>query len=352
MSVMVLIITCNRPALLRKCLDSVLASLRLTPHLQARIRIGLAQATHETVQLVEHYKKQNQIIETYVMREKFLPGEARNRGLFAFPEEWIYFIDDDAYVEPDFFPCAETHFQNPNLMAFGGPNITPPSSNAISHLSQLAFQSPFGAGGVFKRYATHPRGASRCDESSLILCNLFVHRKVLDLFPDSRLFDPKLPCAEENHSLWQLSHKGHFLLSDPKLWVWHYRRSDLPGLIRQLQKYGEGRGLLMGLYQECHWFHLVPCTSLFAFVTLIGFRAWSVTAAVMCFYGFLLLFFAAHAAWREKKISNLKVIGLFPLIHFFYALGTVRGLVKAILHRLGTKPLPLEFPASAQTRAE
>jgi glycosyltransferase involved in cell wall biosynthesis len=343
MSLMILIITCNRPQLLKQCLDSVLLSLKGCPDLNARVRIGLAQATVETVELVEAYQQKNAMIEVYRMSEKFLPGEARNKGLLSVTDDWIYFIDDDAYVEPGFFQSAALHLKNPGLMAFGGPNLTPKASNFLSQLSQLAFESPFGSGGVFRRYKKDLANAQSCDESSLILCNLFVRASAIQAFPNGKFFDSKLPCAEENHMLWVMKAHGYQMLSDPKLWVWHHRRANLQGLIRQLQKYGDGRGLLIGLYGEYRWFHLLPIALCACFIGTILLQSVSAFGFLTILYTVALFGFTATIWFQKRQLATLSLLFLFPMIHFFYAIGMGRGLLKAIQHRFGIKPLPIHF---------
>jgi hypothetical protein len=282
-------------------------------------------------------------------KQSLYPGAARNKLLGILSQkdpkdqgsqdhspswEWIYFIDDDAYLpETGFTPFFEALKAYPDAAAIGGPNLTPPLASHFSHLTGLVLAHPFATYFSKDRYrkTTPEKDAS---EAELILCNLFVKKDALGSEP----FPNELPCAEETAYLDLLQVTGARLIYFPSLYVFHERKEDFASLARQVHKYGHGRGLwLSGKKPKLKTaFHLVPtlcvatALSLFLDFFLTGSLPW-IGILLFSTYAILLGFSGLQALQGSEKGVHLKdycvVISLFVLIHFFYGTGVFHGLL-------------------------
>lgn len=255
------------------------------------------------------------------------PSKARNLLLRGVPEDWIYFVDDDAFVSRDHF----TRFQkilaaNPDAAAIGGPNIAPPASNALQLASDVVFGSR--AGTLFSSARYRGRGKTRaCGEESLILCNLFIKGEAL--FPDP--FPNAFVCAEENSLLYRLQRKEHRIFYSPELFNWHERRKSLWPLLKQVFNYGQGRSQFFWTHPRgLRPVHLFPAAAV----------AYSTYAATVLFFtghlqfawiGFFALYAlicfvsALTSSLRSKDPAPAWSVLLFPVIHSTYGLGFLYG---------------------------
>lgn len=114
----VIIPTCNRPAVLSKCLDSIIASNRFID-LVEEIIVSDDSTTLETKLLVYVYSDKHKII--YNEGPKRGPAANRNNGASRAKSDWLIFIDDDVLVDKN---LLEQYFlsiqQNRKALAFEG----------------------------------------------------------------------------------------------------------------------------------------------------------------------------------------------------------------------------------------
>lgn len=238
-TVSVLIATYNRPGLCARAVRSVFAAAPFARELDLEIVAGVNGLDKETSNVLRELRKSAPNVRLNIVEfdERLTPAACRNRLLGHTHGDWIYFLDDDAYVDPDFFTKFSGLKDLDAFAAVGGPNLNPPGADAFQTTASRALASRFATYFSSARYV--PLGEARvCSEEALILCNLFVRREVLreDSFLDS------LVCGEENWMLLELKKRGHHFAYDPDLYVWHERRPDLASFVRQVFKYGFGRG--------------------------------------------------------------------------------------------------------------
>jgi len=256
------------------------------------------------------------------------PGACRNHLIPGAAGEWIYFLDDDAYVEEDFFSRWESCGLRGNCAAVGGPNLNPPESNIFQRAASRALACPFATYFSSARY--RQEGPARlCDEEALILCHLFVRKEALAAEP----FLKALICAEENWMLQNLKMNEQLLGYDPDLFVWHERRPDLPSFFKQVIKYGYGRGQIFRRRRKgAHVLHLVPTLCLIYTAALMVAAALGFSLPFWLFlpflvYGILCVYFAVRFSGKKEKSwgQALLLAALFPVIHVGYGWGLLRG---------------------------
>jgi succinoglycan biosynthesis protein ExoA len=253
------------------------------------------------------------------------PGGARNHLLSEAAGAWLYFVDDDATVDPAALQTLSRLVREwPEAGVIGGPNETPPGSSFFQALQGAVLGSLAGTGPVRKRYTSH--AAAPADQSDLILCNLAVRADVMEPF------DPELICAEENGLLAVLKEKGVPMRYEPSLSVYHDRRPDVGSFARQMYKYGYGRGqLILRKPATFRPLFLLPSVLVCALVAAVAV-AWAVPLlwVPVALYGLWAIGGAVKVA-SSFNASRLRAFGLafvlLTLVHSCYGVGVLAGLI-------------------------
>jgi GT2 family glycosyltransferase len=256
-----------------------------------------------------------------VIGERDHPGAARNRVIEHASGEILLFLDDDVVADPHLLwrltDLAEHH---PEHGVFGGPNLNPPDSSRFQALSGGVLASLVASGPVRRRYGEHPPGSA--DERYFILCNLAVRRAAMVPFAND------LAGGEENQVLVDLARAGLSMYYDPSLIVYHARRHTMRGFVRQMFKYGFGRGQVIARDPaSVRLAYLVPSALLLYLAVLIPlslFQPWALVP-----FG---LYLGAVVASALKVALTLGEARAAPLgvamtiaVHVSYGSGVVAG---------------------------
>lgn len=343
LSLDVVLASYNRPAQLRQCIESLVAAFASGSNIyRFRILVALRESDFDSVLLMQNLKRTIAEIECSTFANIESPGSARNRLLEKSDAEWLFFIDDDAFVDADFFArfaqliSANLTSANHFPKVIGGPNLTPPQSSPFQIASGITLASRFGSFVSAARYCAEKFRAGRCGEEALSSCNLFVHRSALQ----NRKFPEHLCSNEENWLLQDLREAGHDLLYTPSLFVWHERRPQLSEFLHQIFRYGVGRGQnLKSRPSTFRFFHIIPSIALLFSIltfsmwlsfstwlpiTLLGY-AWLSLALV---YIFLWIVTVARMKLIYSESTPVCLIGglLLPMVHTSYGLGVLKGI--------------------------
>lgn len=318
------IVTHGRPRMLARCLASLAAAQCPAVHLT--IHVGINGADDAAAGVIKAFGNDTGFARVRVHElERVSPAAARNRVLEACQGDWVFFIDDDAYVDAGHLAdFARTAALWPKAAVIGGPNLTPPESSRFQRAVGAALSSRLATYLSSARYRS--RGETRpCGETELILCNLFVRRQALGEAP----FPADFVCAEENWMLQGLAASGHELVHVPGLGVWHERRGGWSELALQIFRYGQGRG--KNLKQRpgtLRLAHVLPSLCVLVGLAALGalgavpFSSWCATIGwVFALYAAL----CAIAAFRAARALFLPTLALFPVIHVAYGLGVLVG---------------------------
>jgi glycosyltransferase involved in cell wall biosynthesis len=330
----IIVVTHGRPVLLEKCLASLRRALtEVNERICIRVLIGVNDPNPESIPLLKRAfgDQQGLKFEFTCFADRLSPPAARNRLVALARGDWLFFIDDDASIKPDFFSIfIEVLKRYPNASAIGGPNLTPPDSNVFQKASGGALTSRFGASGSCVRYRPRTTKSISCGEESLILCNLFISRKAMAevRFPD------RFVCNEENWILQDLLRFGHVLIYEPSLSVWHERRSRPLAFMAQIHKYGMGRGQNMRARPATvTLMHLTPALCLLAsLATLVTFIWFPIIGKTWLFLllAYIVVWSVATIRLKRHSADGIKICLysalLFPVIHVTYGAGVLRGL--------------------------
>ena len=164
------------------------------------------------------------------------PAYKRNLAIKDAQGEILVFLDDDAYPESNILKKLDINFQDENIVAVGGPAMTPENNSIKQKVSGAVFLSPL-SGGCPERYV--PVGKKRFIDD-IPSVNLSVYKKAYALVNG---FDNQYWPGEDTKLCLDLIEKtGKKILYDPDVRVYHHRREGLLRHLKQVSGYGLHRG--------------------------------------------------------------------------------------------------------------
>ncbi|MFA5146529.1 MAG: glycosyltransferase [Candidatus Omnitrophota bacterium] len=324
----IIVITHNRPESLRRCIESISASTVPDKH----ELIVIVNGTEDKTPDLPASASSGVLNMRHYVISRTSNGEARNEGIKRALGEILYFLDDDVITGKDIFMEALRIFdRRADVDIAGGPNLTPPGNTPFQKCIGHALASPFGSAGMRRRYIVLP-AETLVDDSALILCNLAIRRRALEL--EGALFDKKIVCNEENILLQRMRTKGHKMLYSPRLAVYHDRRKDLFEFARQVFKYGRGR-MQQTLRMPASTPPFVFLPAIFALYLLSLLLAHSGPYLVPLYvYMALDIFFSLEISLKGRDILLAPISAcVFPVLHLSYGAGFIYAFFRRCTER-------------------
>lgn len=256
------------------------------------------------------------------------PAAKRDMGATRAKGEILVFLDDDSYPEADLLDIAERYFDDDNVVALGGPAITPPHDNFWQKVSGAVFLSKL-SGGAPERYV--PVGKARpVDDWPSV--NLMVRK---DAFLAIGGFNsPYWPGEDTKLCLDLIQKTGKQILYVPEMRVWHHRRAGLAAHLKQVGGYGIHRGYFARKHPETSRKLLYFVPSAFAlFVALTVIVPFIIPGAAWLFLaGWVAYALALGKAWRDMRQYEtatvaMAALGYTFLTHLWYGLRFIQGLL-------------------------
>ncbi len=297
----VLIVTHGREELLMKCLNSLTPP---TDNWQLIILANGKDLTRELLAKAESLTKHFTHLQSDI---QMMPGKARNVAMEAVEGEWIYFLDDDAFILPGYWDIVLPLLNDSRIDVLGGPDSPASGMSNLSLSLALTLSSPFCTGATFSRHKSVGNKLQKADEEKLTSCNLWVRTSSLDgvHFPEDYIR------AEETVFLQKLKGLDRGLFYHPRLKVAHFRRSRFAQLWRPTFYAGYYRSKLMKEKlkkgNDAFW---LP--GLFVILHMFLFLQPLVFWYLARMYASIILFMSLGIAMKAKRFS------LFPLIAFLH----------------------------------
>lgn len=264
-----------------------------------------------------------------ILKEQINKSDARNMGIEQINSEYIYFLDDDTFIDRNNIGIITQKLTKyPFIGVIGGPNLTPSLSLRFQKLTGFLLSSFCISYKMNARY--FQKGKDRLtDDTELILCNLVIKK---DLFIKYNLkFNKLLHYNEENLLLEQLKEHNVEMLYTPDLFVYHHRRKTLKNFLQQIYDSGKGRGLMSVMQpSSIKVFFLFPTLFILYLITVCFGK---MTLVLLNIYLLFILFNTLVIFFTYKlKLLDLAIIFITAILsHLTYGYGFFIGIFKGLL---------------------
>lgn len=262
------------------------------------------------------------------------PALKRDIGAKNARGDILAFIDDDAYPQNEWLKKAVHIFNKKNVAVVCGPGIIPKNAPLWERVFDEVLKTKVGSGGFAYRFVKQP--ARYVDDYPSM--NFLINK---DVFNSLGGFNNEFWPGEDSKLCEDVVYKlGEKIYYDPAVTIYHHRRNDLVGYVRQHGNYGFHRGAFFAhgdknsrrityLVPTCFLLYLFFLTSLGVFTLFrepsLSFYAYMATIPGIL-YAFLLLLLvrSAYKNTNNLKISVLSAIVLF-LTHIVYGVRFIKG---------------------------
>lgn len=257
------------------------------------------------------------------------PAEKRTLAIRDVRGEILIFIDDDAYPKEDFLNKLDSDFLNNEVLAVGGPAITPDTDSFWQKVSGAVFLSSL-SGGNPERYASKGHKRNIDDWPSV---NFSIRKET---FAELNGFDSKFWPGEDTKLCLELIKKyPKSIIYDPELIVLHHRRSGLFRHLKQVGGYGLHRGWFARKYPETSRKLKYFIPSLFLLFVVIGgflsifnkiiFEVYLIGWVIYLLALIKAIFDVKH--YESDLLIVLNAVYYIFLTHLFYGLMFIKGLL-------------------------
>jgi len=258
-----------------------------------------------------------------------LPAKKRNIGSSQAKGEILAFLDDDAYPAEDWLTNALKDFEDKNVVAVGGPAVTPPADDILRRASGEVYESILVSGNFRYRY----RKEKKQYVDDYPSCNLLVRK---DIFEQLGGFKTNFWPGEDTHLCLEITKRiNKKIVYDPQVLVFHHRRPLFLPHLKQICSYAMHRGYFVKRFPQTslRWQYFVP--SLFFLWLIAGIPASLFNGFFALFYsvsilGYFVILIAASYNERYPEMLRYVVLGIF-LTHISYGYNFILGLCRSQL---------------------
>lgn len=257
------------------------------------------------------------------------PAEKRDLAIKLAKGEICAFIDDDAYPDVKWLSNAIKAFKYDEIIAVGGPGITPSEDGYWEKISGLIYESYFCSGSAQYRFL--PLYTRYVEDYPAY--NLFVRTKVLKKVGG---YKTSFYGGEDTFLCNELIKIGK-IYYDPGVLVYHHRRKLFFGLLKQIANVGLHRGYFAKKFPRTSrkWFYFLP--SILSILFFAGTILVIIYKDVIPIFLFLLLLFillGTVSIMAKTRFSNALIVGAgIILVHLSYGISFIRGLLTNNLDR-------------------
>jgi len=296
-----------------------------------RFSIVIALAPWRSAEILPFINKQDYPKKNFeIIIEKGLnvPNNREN-GAKRAKGEIIVFLDDDAIIEKDYLKKIDYFFkENPEIDILGGPQLTPKSDGIFARANGYVLASIFASVGARKRYKK-AKFTLNANSDHITGANLICRNKVLK----SVKFDPEVYPADDLNFVEEARKKGFKVAYSPDIFIYHRRRADLKGLVKQVFDYARER-------PKKNFFTNIVCKPLitvpslfFMYNSVIAFLFLLNGLFILPFFLYIVLnlLFSFYEVIRNRDFFALFILPfLFLTVHIAYGFGFIIGLIDKI----------------------
>ena len=146
-------------------------------------------------------------------------------------------------------------------------------------------------------------------------------------------YDERLARTEDNEIHYRMKEAGFKFMLDPEIQSFHHARNTFSKMLKQKFMNGYWIGLTLGVAPKCFSiYHFVPFLFVLAILGGIGLSFFGFTVPLIAlatiYIAFNVLNTAMSVAGKKFEVSYLLLPALFFLLHIWYGVGTLVGIVK------------------------
>jgi succinoglycan biosynthesis protein ExoA len=248
----------------------------------------------------------------------------RNNGVEKSKGEIILFLDDDAFVDRELLKKGEEFLdKHKDIDIVGGPQLTPKSDRWFARISGYAIASYFGSQSMSFRYKKGKLSFDGWDKITSAVS--FVRKKVFDKVKFKEGMFP----GEDPEFYYNAKKNGFKISYNPDLIIYHKRRDNLKGFLKQFYLYGKMKlktGHISLLY-------FVPSVFVLYLVSLaiLAFIHWIFLLPLGVYLGITILFSFYEAAKNKSFFSVFLLPFFYACIHVSYGIGFLRGIIDKLI---------------------
>lgn len=262
---------------------------------------------------------------------KVAPGRKRDLGARSCNGDILVFLDDDSYPSKDYLSKAKNYFESDQILAIGGPGVTPESDSFWQKVSGATFLTDI-SGGVAERYI--PKGEKKYVEDWPSVN--FLIRK--ELFLAIGGFNTDYWPGEDSELCKKIISYEKKIYYIPDLLVFHHRRAGVVNHIKQIHGYGLHRGFLAksGSKNSQNLKYAIPSLSIIILLVIVLFTM--IFDTDILFLNFMLMSYVLILCYGFIQIFRLTpflvsfcAIPYIVLTHMIYGVAYLRGIFKTKL---------------------
>ena len=331
----------NEARYISACLDSILAGAY--PPDQLEILVIDGNSTDGTAALVREYAQQHPQVRLLDNPRQIVPT-ALNIGIRAATGAVIARMDAHVVYPPEYLPRLVAALEETGADNVGGCIMTlPADGTATAQAIAIALGHPFGVGNSHFRI-----GAREGRFVDTVPFGCFRR----ELFTKLGMFDEELVRNQDDEFNYRIASRGGKIRLVPDVVCYYYARGSLAQLARMFYQYGAFKplvarkvGRIMTLRQ------LVPAAFVVALLdaAVAGFfwrPAWLAGLGLAGVYAAAILFSSARV-FRSHGVRCATALSVvFPVLHFSYGVGFLRGLRDGVFGRSNRWRDPAAVPMS------
>lgn len=329
--------------MMKKPLVSIIIPVReISNYLRDENLPAFVGQTYKNFEVIVLPNKSNEEDKKLLLNHKWLkiiptdkvtrPAEKRDIGAKKSKGSILAFIDDDAYPSSDWLEKAIHYFESKKTEVICGPGIIPQKTNIWEKIFDEILISSIGSGGYQYRFVQ--KNARFVDDYPSM--NFLIQK---DVFQKLGGFNSEYWPGEDSKLCEDLvyKYKGK-IYYNPAILVYHHRRSNLFGFLKQHASYGFHRGAFFahGDRNSRRLSYLIPTFFvlylLFIPLSFLLPTNYPLLTTPLIAYICLGLFLIVQSFVHTKNIIlSVSTFFVLFLTHFTYGIMFVRGFIVGII---------------------
>jgi glycosyltransferase involved in cell wall biosynthesis len=330
----------NEEPYIAACLDSILATTYPLDRMEVLVVEGMSE--DGTRDVLASYVARHSVIRVIDNRRQITPA-ALNVGIRAATGEIIVRMDAHVVYPPEYVPRLIDALQSSDADNVGGIIVTLPGDNTpMARAIAVGLSHPFAVGNAYFRIGL---SAPRWVDSVPFGC---FRREVFDRVG---LFDEELVRNEDEEFNLRLVKYGGRILLLPEVVSYYFARRRLRDLGRMYYQYGYFKPLVvrkadgvMTVRQVVPALFVAILAGSIALAPVLPVLgvAVGIAAAYLATMTVCVLGSVRKHGWR----CALALAAVFPVVHFSYGIGSLRGAFDHLLQRRRARRDPTVIPLS------